>query len=376
MWSYDGRWIAFLSRRAESPEIWGVKVSPEGRPEGSEFQVSRGGYWGGNWTQDGRIGYCTAYHTEHIFTANPDGSGEVQATHFPALNSSPIWYPDGKRIAFKSDYGQRLNDFRVWTVPSKGGEAELLVLRKNARMGTCSPSLSPDGKVICFAVSNKLHPNVSILNLAPAAGGEPKELLSLDKGIEDLDWSPDGKTIMICHSVQPSTYVDADEYMRERLGGISSISPEGGEMKTVVPAERKGFAYLCAKWSPDGKRIAFRTFDYQEWVKGGRKEEGFGLWVKDLKTGDSRLIMKGADGYRHCWSPDGKGIIFERRVTGMDFDLYEIPVDGGPPRKLVIKGRSAVFSPDGKRIAYSRRLAGGYEFWLAENFLPIDGSGK
>jgi len=376
IWSYDGQWIAFLSKRSESPEIWAVKISPEGRPVGSEFQVSRGGYWGGNWTQDGKIGYCTAYRTEHVFTANPDGSEEVQVTHFPAFNGSPVWYPDGKRIAFKSDYGQRLNDFRMWTVSSKGGEAEPLVLGEKARLGTCSPSLSPDGKMMCFVVGDELHLNRSILKLVPATGGESRTLLSFDKSIEDLDWSPDGKTIMIGHSVQASTYGDAEEYMKERVGGISVISAEGGQVKAIMPAERKGLAYLASRWSPDGQRIAFRTFDYQDWVKGGRKEEGFGLWVRDMKTGFSRLITKGADGYKHCWSPDGMSIIFERRASGMDFDVYKIPADGGTPEKLNIKGRSVVFSPDGKKIAYSRRLTGGYEFWLVENFLPIDKNNK
>lgn len=370
-WSYDGKWLAFYSKRTESPEIWVIKISPEGKPEGPEFQVSRGGYWGGNWTRDGKIGYCTAFRTEHIFTANPDGSEEIQVTHFPAFNGSPCWFPDGKKIAFHSDYGQQLNFSRMWTVPSTGGEAKLVILGEKGGLGGAY-SWSPDGKMIGFVTDNKLQPNKSLIILVPAEGGEPKELLSFDKEIGNINWSPDGKKIMFDYSIRPSTYANANEYMKERLSGISLIPTEGGEVESIIPAEKKGLWYCGCCWSPDGKRIAFRTFDYGEWVKGGRKEEGLGIWVKDMKTGDSKLIVKGADGYRLCWAPDGRNIIFERRVRGMDFELYKVPVEGGIPEKMNIKGRSPAVSPDGKKIAYSRRIGQGYEFWLAENFLPVD----
>ena len=369
-WSYDGKLVSFLSKRTESPEIWVVKISPEGTPEGPEFQVSRGGYWGGNWTEDGRIGYCTAYRTDHIFTANPDGSEETQVTHFPAFSGSPTWFRDGKKIAFKSDYGQQLNKFRMWIAPSTGGEAKLLNLGEKREFGGAY-CWSPDGKMIAF-VDYESQSNRSLVRLLPAEGGEPKELLSFDKEIGNLDWSPDGKEIILSHSLSPSAYADADEYMKGRIGGISLISAGGGDVKTIIPAERKGLTYASCVWSPDGKRIAYGSFHYEEWVKGGRKEEGTGIWVRDLKTGDSKLIVKGVDGYKGCWSPDGKSIIFERRLRGMDFDLYRISAEGGTPEKLNIKGRSPVFSPDGKKIAYSRRIGQGYEFWLVENFLPTD----
>lgn len=370
-WSYDGKLISFLSRRTESPEIWVVKVSPEGKPEGPEFQVSRGGYWGGNWTRDGKIGYCTAYRTEHIFTANPDGSEEIQVTHFPAFNGSPRWSLDGKRIIFHSDYGQQLGNSRMWTVPSTGGEAKLLMLGEKGGLGR-SYCWSPDWKMMGFVTDNALQPNKSLIKLVPAEGGEPEELLSFDKEIGNLDWSPDGKQIMFIYSITPSTYADADEYMKERTGGISLISAKGGEVKTIIPSEKKGRTYTCCLWSPDGNRVAFGSFDYEEWVKGGRKEGGFDIWVKDMITGESKLVMKGGDGYKGCWSPDGKSIIFEKRVKGMEFELYKVPAEGGTPEKLNIKGRSPMFSPDGKKIAYSRRIGQGYEFWLVENFLTAD----
>ena len=105
--------------------------------------------------------------------------------------------------------------------------------------------------------------------------------------------------------------------------------------------------------------------------KGGEKEIFLGIWTIDAEGGEPKLIANlKRDGYRLCWTPDGKYIIYEERIKGMDFELCKVSAEGGEPEKMNIRGRSAACSPDGKKIAYSRRLEGYYEFWLVENFLP------
>ena len=221
-------------------------------------------------------------------------------------------------------------------------------------------------------VDGESQPKKSLIKVALAEGGEPKEILSLDKEVGTLDWSPDGKHVLFTYTATPSTYADAEEYLKARAGGISSILVEGQNVQTIVSGERNGLAYFFSAWSPDGKRVAYGSFDYEEWVKGGRKEGGFNLWVKDMMTSESKMIMRGGDGYKACWSPDGKSLVFEKRVQGMEFELYKVPAEGGTPEKLNIKGRSPMFSPDGKKIAYTRRLGQGYEFWLVENLLMAE----
>ena len=365
-WSYDGRWLAFGSSRTEKPEAWVIKVTQDGKPDSMPFQVTRGGILGGSWAQDSKVGYCCAVRTEHIYIVNPDGTKEFQLTKFPAFNTGPSWSPDGKMIIFASDYNQSLNKLRKWKVPSKGGEVKLL---GNEEWDFV---LSPDGKKIAFKTQNN-----SIILRVPAEGGKPKELVTIDEELDSLDWSPDRKRIVFSYSITPKEYPNVTEYLRERLSGINVILADGGKPKKLIPAEKKGVVFWSPRWSLDGKKIAFRTYNQNAWEKGGEKEIGLGIWTIDAEGGEPKLIAKlDRDGYKLCWTPDGKYIVYEERIKGMDFELCKVPAEGGEPEKMNIRGRSAVFSPDGKKIAFSRRLEGYYEFWLVENFLPKEKSQK
>ena len=361
-WSYDGRWIAFFSHRTEKPEAWMIKITPDGKPGSMPFQYTRGGTLGGNWAKDGKVGYISVVRTENIYIANPDGTEEYQLTKFPAFNREPRWSPDGE-IAFSSDYDQSLNSFRIWTVPSKGGKAKLLT------DGGRSHIWSRDGKLMAF-VPNAGSPKILIV---PAEGGEPKELVAIDGRIDHLDWSPDGKRIVYSYSIPPKEYSNETEYLRKRLSGISTILVDGGKTTKLIPAEKEGVVFWSPCWSPDGKKIAFRTWNQNAWEKGGEKEIGLGIWTLDAEGGEPKLIANlKRDGYKLCWTPNGKYIVYEERINGMDFELCKVLAEGGEPEKMNIRGRGAAFSPDGKKIAYSRRLEGYYEFWLVENFLPIE----
>lgn len=359
-WSYDGCWIAFFSERTEKPEAWMIKITPDGKPGSMPFQYTRGGTLGGNWAKGGKVGYISVVRTENIYIANPDGTEEYQLTEFPAFNKEPRWSPDGE-IAFSSDYNQSLNTFRIWTVPSMGGKAKLFT------DGEWPDIWSPDGKLMAF-VSNAGSPKISIV---PVEGGEPKELVAID-GINHLDWSPDGKRIVFSYSITPKEYSNGTEYLRKRLSGISTILVDGGKTTKLIPAEKKGVVFWSPSWSPDGKKIAFRTWNQNAWEKGGEKEIGLGIWTIDAEGGEPKLIANlNRDGYKLCWTPNGKYIVYEERIDGMDFELCKVLAEGGEPEKMNIRGRGAAFSPDGKKIAYSRRLEGYYEFWLMENFLPV-----
>jgi len=367
-WSNAGRWIAFGSNRTEKPEVWVIRITPDGKPDSMPFQVTRGGILGGSWAQDSKVGYCCAVRTEHIYIVNPDGSGEYQLTTFPAFNKNPRWSPDGEMIVFSTDYNQSLNTFRKWRVPSKSGEAKLL--GDEEWDSVCSL----DGKRIDFKTQNN-----SIILRVPAEGGEPKELVSIDEEIGSLDWSPDRKRIVFSYSITPKEYSNVTEYLRGRISGISIILADGGKPKKLIPAEKKGVVFWSPRWSPDGKKIAFRTYNRNAWEEGGNEEIGLGIWTIDVKGGESKLIVKPKlerDGYKLCWTPDGKYIVYEERIKGMDFELLKVPAEGGEPEKMNIRGRSAVFSPNGKKIAFSRRLENYYEFWLVENFLPEERTKK
>jgi Tol biopolymer transport system component len=280
-------------------------------------------------------------------------------TQFSSFHAKPRWSPDGRWIAFRSDYRKPLNRFRLWIVPSAGGTPRLVSDRE---VGSIF-AWSRDGEKLLFKTGTEL--NRSVIMEIPAQGGESNQIMTLQGDIDGLSLSPDGRSLYYSFTIEPAQYATTAEYLKKRSSGIGVAPIGGGEPRILIPADKKGIWYSDCRVAPDGKRIVFMVFDYAQFEKEGM----YSVWALDLDGGTPRKITNGGE-YLLCWSPDGKWIVYEQRIKDMDFELYKVPSGGGEPVRMNIRGRSAEFSPDGKRIAYSRRVDGGYEYWLAENVLP------
>lgn len=112
--------------------------------------------------------------------------------------------------------------------------------------------------------------------------------------------------------------------------------------------------FYSPRWSPDGKRIAFRSFSWLEYNEGKESEQ---IWVVDVKSLDPKPITEKIIGNIRglSWSTDGKNIIFSK----LDEDRSKICIvssEGGEIQYLNIEGISPDYSPDGSKIAYVRDL--------------------
>jgi Tol biopolymer transport system component len=361
LWSFDSQWIGYVSYGEEMPQLWVIKISPEGIPEERPFKVTNhdliiGGYW----TMDGNVGFAAAFRTQHIYIADPDGRNEFQLTQFPRGNYRPHWTPDGKRILFKSDYRRSLNNFRLWSIPAKGGEPSLV---DDFKEGYDSYHQESDGRT--YVTYSADIPNQTILAEIPHEGGKPRELMKLEGNLSAIDWSPDAQWILYAYVIRPEKFANSAEFLRERRSGINIVPVKGGEPRILLPADKKGIWYSHCEWSPDGTRIAYIVFNNER----HGKENTYSIWAMNADGSGSTLITNGGE-YTLCWSPDGKYIVYESRIEGMDFEMMRVAATGGAPEKMNILGRSLTYSPDGKKVAFSRWHGGGYEFWIAENVLP------
>ncbi len=106
-----------------------------------------------------------------------------------------------------------------------------------------------------------------------------------------------------------------------------------------------------ARFSPDGRRIAFASYrsgDQELWIA---ERDGSGL--RQLTSLNApQLVVSG-------WSPDGAQIVFDAAIGG-NSDIYVVSADGGPVRRLTTEASIdgvPSWSRDGRWIYFSSTRA-------------------
>ncbi|UCE40412.1 MAG: PD40 domain-containing protein [Candidatus Aminicenantes bacterium] len=369
-WSFDGKWISFYSSRSGDAEIWVIKISPDGYPEGDPIQVFRGlttrnTFY--SWAKDGKIGISLNTSVSNIFVSDLETGEETQLTNILTLDRNPRWSPNGVQVAFIS-YREGKSD--LWTISSQGEEAKKLTINvpnpKENRYIT-RPSWLTDGKTLIFGGFFG-YGNRGIW-MVPVEGGMPQKMkFDFDPWVDCCDVSPDGAYIAF-------DYIGADEGnpiegSRTFEKDIYVIPFKGGNPQRITKIEKSGLSFHSPRWSPDGKKIAFRSMNWFEDNEGKESEE---IWVYEFPGGELKPITKKMKGYptHLSWSPDGKTIVFSLLEKNKN-QIYAVPSGGGEIKKLNIEGGNPDFSPDGKKIVYGKRHLSRVEYWLVENFLPVE----
>jgi dipeptidyl aminopeptidase/acylaminoacyl peptidase len=123
--------------------------------------------------------------------------------------------------------------------------------------------------------------------------------------------------------------------------GLAQLTPEQTLNRRTISELR---------FSPDGNRVAFTI---SEPVKGTSR--GRHIWILDTRTREVRQFTNSAKAeFAARWSPDGRHLAFlsDRDETAQ---IYLLATDGGEAIRLT-EGKNAVrafeWSPDGKQIAF------------------------
>lgn len=129
------------------------------------------------------------------------------------------------------------------------------------------------------------------------------------------------------------------------------------DKRSITDVDLYNFHWIAnAQISPDGSRVIYTT------VRTTPKHDSYetALWTIPTAGGPARHLTSGPHDSEARWSPDGKLIAFLRSVEkdgkSQPAQIYLLPMDGGEARPLTELPKGAgepVWSPDGHSIAFS-----------------------
>ena len=252
---------------------------------------------------------------------------------------SPVWSPDGKTVIYEKVGFKARGQFKPLYSWDKDWEY---------KHTDVFPVLAKDGTL---AITEKQQGNSSIV-IMDRDGSNRRVVFDVNgKGLDpDLvkkglagafmpAWSPDSQWLAYGVGVwfQERAHGKAT-LMRSRRDGSGLEALTDGSVHSGFPS-----------YSADGKEIVFRVWG----------ENNMGLRVINLDTREVRTLTTGLDNLPF-WSPDGKRIVFTRKVDAVNFDVFTIQPDGSDLQRLTTnRGNDghAVWSADG-RILWSTGMYG------------------
>jgi eukaryotic-like serine/threonine-protein kinase len=359
-------------------------------------------------------------------------SGEpVQLTHDNLSKMSPVFSPDGSRIAYTALDDQFSWD--TWIVPVLGGQPQLWLpnasglvwmapqrllfseIKSGEQMGIVAASESraeardiyvpPDARGM--AHHSYLSPDSKWILVVEMTNGEwlpcrvvPSNGSSAGTRVgptgapcTNAAWSPDGKWIYLTAHAGDNFHVWRELFPEGTPEQITSgpteeegiaLAPDGRSLITSVGLRQRivsvhnasgdrqvsleGYAYMPT-FSPDGKKLYYRV------LKGGTSPflGASELWGADLDSGRNEPLFPGFAVTGYHLSDDGRRIVFSALDSGGKPHLWLASTDRRTPPQQIpnAQGEMPDFGPPGELLFHADEGSSTFAFRIRE-----DGTGR
>jgi dipeptidyl aminopeptidase/acylaminoacyl peptidase len=287
-------------------------------------------------------------YRSNLWIIDVDGTRVRELTGGAHSDNSPVWSPDGKRIAFLSDRDGTDQLYVMWLDTREMAQLTRLERAPN------NIDWSPDGKYIAFTSSmpdnDPILPvklperprgaewakpavvvdrlqwasdgrgplpkaNTHVFVIDATLGGTPRQITSGKYNHTNFDWSSDGRTIYVSGVRKPEA-----EYLRND-SEIYAVDAATLEIKQLT--DRKG-PDTNPEISPNGNWIAYAGYDDKMYTNHIGS-----LYLMDKQGGGKRLLAADllSSPQSLSWAADSSGVYFTVQEKGSSH-VYFVALDG------------------------------------------------
>jgi dipeptidyl aminopeptidase/acylaminoacyl peptidase len=296
--------------------------------------------------------------------------------------------PDGKTVAWSMSgvhgYELHLSDA---VNPDAAKELAIKPAGGSSTCGSDAPAWSPDGAWLAYASNcTSAQNNQPQIFLWSKKTGQSRQLTHVSGAIDDIAWSPDGKTIAFLFVENATRTAGALDAMKPWAGvvgedgvevqRIGMVDVASSSFKQVTPANLHVYEF---SWAPDSNQVAYvaanppgennwwvaRLYTQHVAEPATKPANSEAAAISILDTTKISGPLHGLQIALPRWSPDGKQIAFigglmsDQGSTGGD--IWVVPSTGGEPKNLTPNRPStpAFFGwVDGKTLRISEHIGG------------------